>query len=105
MVDQEQSIGIPGKTNLTPKEWNFLNRPCKYKGLLFRRQLRVIDRLRRKYPEKSPAQEALNLFDPRTGVSKRNEVVLNQALKLYREGDAQGAEKLMRDLKQSGDKP
>lgn len=105
MVDQEPPRGTPGKTDLTLKEWRFLNRFSEKGSPLWERQLKKIDELRGKYPADSPAQLALNVFDHRTGVAQRNIEILNQALELDRKGKTQEAEALMRQLVRLGDRP
>lgn len=105
MTDQEPKRGVPGKTDLTQKEWRFLNLFSEPDSPLWGKQLEKIDELRNKYPEGSPAQEALNIFDPRTGVAERTEVMFNEALRLSREGDIQGAEEVMRKLSELGNNP
>lgn len=99
MVDQEPAMGIPGKTGLTDKESRLLNRFSEPDSRLWKKQYNTIDRLRLKYPDGSPAQETLDIFDHRTGVGARNTSIANQALKLRNEGDIQGAEELMKQLR------
>lgn len=105
MTDLEPKRGIPGKTNLTLKEWRFLNRFSQPGDSLYNTQLEMIDTLRNKYPQGSPAQDALNIFDPRTGVAERNADAFNEALRLYHEGDIQGSDIVIEKLKKLGNKP
>jgi len=100
MVEQEDNTrGIPGVTELTNKEWQFLNKFCEPGSRLWNKQLKTIDKLRGKYPQGSPAWEGLDIFDPRTGVAERNAEIAQHAFDLYHEGKAEEAQALIDQLK------
>src|SRR3972149_692346 len=88
--DQEQEI--------TEKEWRFLNVWHEPESRAKKRQLQVIDGLRKKYPPGSKAQNTLDVFDPRTGLADRNVDIANQALEALKSGDIQKADELMGQL-------
>lgn len=87
------------KTELSPREWKYLNRFSEPGSRLWKQQLRKIDKLRVKYPPGSPAQQALNIFDPRTGLAERIEILANLALEANKSGNITRYEELMNQLK------
>mgnify|MGYP001612266761 CR=1 FL=1 len=88
------------RTELTLQEWRFLNKFSEPDSPLRNEQLRKIDDLRGKYPPGSPAQQALDVFDSRTGRSEKVMEIANLALEANRRGDITEYENLMNQLKQ-----
>lgn len=90
--------GIPGKTELTRSEWTYLGRSSMPNSRLWNNQLKKINALRTKYPPDSPAQQALNIFDPRTGLAAKIADIFNLAVRTRQEGRIEEADRIIKQL-------
>ena len=102
-MSRRESIENESGIELSTREWRFLNLYSEPESPLWKRQLKTIDRLRKKYPPDSPAWHALDVFDPRTGLADRNTEIANIALGAYRAGNMERYQELMSRLTNGSD--